>query len=69
MRGMLGLITETSLLSPEEGIRFRNKTIEDCQNEMPKAEGGCEPLPEGIFWLLLTGDIPTQEEVIKYIIN
>ncbi|XP_065159176.1 probable citrate synthase 2, mitochondrial [Atheta coriaria] len=63
MRGMLGLITETSLLSPEEGIRFRNKTIEDCQNEMPKAEGGCEPLPEGIFWLLLTGDIPTQEEV------
>ncbi|KAL3219400.1 hypothetical protein MRX96_030418 [Rhipicephalus microplus] len=40
MRGIKGLVTETSHLDPEE-----------------------EPLPEGLFWLLLTGDIPTPEQV------
>ena len=30
---------------------------------MPKAEGGEEPLPEGLFHLLLTGAIPTKEQV------
>ena len=24
---------------------------------------GTEPLPEGLFWLLLTGDIPTEAQV------
>ena len=24
---------------------------------------GEEPLPEGLFWLLLTGDIPTEAQV------
>ena len=30
---------------------------------LPKAEGGDEPLPEGLFWLLLTGEVPTKEQV------
>lgn len=63
MRGMKGLVTETSHLDPEEGIRFRDLTIPDCQEQLPKAPGGEEPLPEGIFWLLLTGDVPTAEQV------
>ena len=28
---------------------------------------GAEPLPEGLFWLLLTGDIPTEAQVINYL--
>lgn len=47
----------------EEGIRFRGKTIPDIQNLLPKAPGGQEPLPEGLFWLLVTGEIPTQDQV------
>ena len=47
----------------EEGIRFRGKTIPECQEALPKAPGGSEPLPEGLFWLLLTGEVPTQEQV------
>lgn len=31
MRGMTGLLTETSLLDANEGIRFRGYTIPDCQ--------------------------------------
>merc|ERR1712033_136445 len=63
MRGMKGLVTETSVLDPEEGIRFRGYSIPECQKLLPKAKGGEEPLPEGLFWLLLTGDIPTEEQV------
>ena len=63
MRGIVGLLTETSLLDANEGIRFRGYSIPELQEKLPKAEGGSEPLPEGIFWLMLTGEIPTQAEV------
>jgi len=63
MRGMKGLVTETSVLDPEEGIRFRGYTIPECQELLPKAPGGEEPLPEGLFWLLLTGEIPNEAQV------
>ena len=63
MRGIKGLVTETSVLDPEEGIRFRGYTIKDCQNLLPKAPNGKEPLPEGVLFLLLTGQIPSDEQV------
>jgi citrate synthase len=63
MRGMTGLLTETSLLDANEGIRFRGYTIPECQAKLPKAPGGNEPLPEGLLWLLLTGEIPTAAQV------
>ncbi|XP_067931312.1 probable citrate synthase 2, mitochondrial [Watersipora subatra] len=63
MRGMKGLVTETSVLDAEEGIRFRGYSIPECQELLPKAVGGAEPLPEGLFWLLCTGDIPTEAQV------
>jgi len=50
-------------LVTDEGIRFRGKTIPECQQLLPKAPGGSEPLPEGLFWLLLTGEVPTPEQV------
>ena len=63
MRGIVGLLTETSLLDANEGIRFRGYSIPELQDKLPKAKGGTEPLPEGIFWLMLTGEIPTQQQV------
>jgi len=63
MRGMKGLVTETSVLDADEGIRFRGYTIPECQELLPKGPGGEEPLPEGLFWLLVTGDIPTEAQV------
>lgn len=62
MRGIKGLVWETSVLDPEEGIRFRGLSIPECQQQLPKAKGGEEPLPEGLFWLLVTGDIPTESQ-------
>ncbi|KAI0782281.1 citrate synthase [Abortiporus biennis] len=63
MRGLPALIWDGSVLDAEEGIRFRGKSIPECQELLPKAPGGNEPLPEALFWLLVTGEVPTQEQV------
>ena len=63
MRGIPGLVTETSLLDSNEGIRFRGYSIPELREKLPKAEGGNEPLPEGLFYLMLVGDIPSHEDV------
>ena len=49
MRGITGLVTETSLLDAQEGIRFRGFSIPELQAKLPKAPNGDEPLPEGLF--------------------
>jgi citrate synthase len=63
MRGVKCMVTETSSVDPHEGIRFRGYSIPELREQLPKASGGSEPLPEGVFHLLLTGDIPSTEEV------
>lgn len=63
MKGMIGMVTETSKLDPEEGIRFRGYSIPELRAKLPKAPGGTEPLPEGIFYLMLMGELPTEEDV------
>ena len=62
MRGITGLVTETSLLDAQEGIRFRGYSIPELQARLPKAPGGGEPLPEGLFHLMLLGELPTQQD-------
>jgi citrate synthase len=63
MRGITGLVTETSLLDSKEGIRFRGYSIPELQEQLPKAKNGKEPLPEGLFYLMLIGELPTEEDV------
>lgn len=65
MRGMTGLVTETSLLDANEGIRFRGYSIPELQARLPKAKDGSEPLPEGLFYLMLLGELPNQEDVAR----
>ncbi|MHA4811863.1 citrate (Si)-synthase, eukaryotic [Flavitalea flava] len=69
MRGITGLVTETSLLDAQEGIRFRGYSIPDLQTKLPKAQGGTEPLPEGLFHLMLLGELPTDEDVQQITAN
>lgn len=63
MRGLKSLSTDISYLDPEEGIRFRGYTIPECLQKLPKPPGAEMPYVEGHFYLLLTGDIPTDEDV------
>lgn len=63
MRGIKGIVWEGSVLDPEEGIRFRGRTIPDIKSELPTINGSSEPVPEALFWLLLTGEVPTEAQV------
>lgn len=65
MKGMIGMVTETSKLDPDEGIRFRGYSIPELRAKLPKAPGDTEPLPEGIFYLMLIGELPTEEDVVN----
>lgn len=63
MRGLKSMLWEGSVLDPEEGIRFHGRTIKDCQKELPKGTTGTEMLPEAMFWLLLTGQVPSTSQI------
>ncbi len=63
MRGVTGLVTETSLLDANEGIRFRGYSIPELRQRLPKLPGSSEPMPEGLFYLMLIGELPSDEEV------
>lgn len=63
MKGVPSLITDTSKLDPNEGIRFRGYSIPELRKQLPRMNPEGEPLPEGLFYLLLIGEIPTDEDV------
>ncbi|CZT13785.1 probable methylcitrate synthase [Rhynchosporium graminicola] len=63
MRGLKAMVWEGSVLDANEGIRFHGRTIKDCQKELPKGTTGTEMLPEAMFWLLLTGQVPSTNQV------
>ncbi|MCK7541081.1 MAG: hypothetical protein MZV63_64445 [Marinilabiliales bacterium] len=63
-RDIISMLWDVSLLDKFEGIRFRGYSIPELRDKLPKAPGGTEPLPEGIFYLLLLGEIPTYEDCV-----
>ncbi len=62
MRGVKCLTTDISYLDPYEGIRFRGYTIPEVLEKLPKVPGAEMPYVEGFLYLLLTGDVPTEDE-------
>lgn len=64
IRGGKVLLCDTSYLDPMEGIRFRGMTIPETREALPKPKGADEPYPLGLWWLLLTGEVPSMEEVL-----
>ncbi len=65
MKGIPLLVTDTSKLDPNEGIRFKGYSIPELREKLPKISPDGEPLPEGLFYLMLIGEIPTQEDVLN----
>lgn len=66
MRGMPGMLYETSKLDAMEGIAYRGTHLYDIKEKAPKTVDGGEPIPEGILWLLLTGEFPTDSEISAF---
>jgi citrate synthase len=53
MRGIKGMVCDTSVVEPDKGLYIRGKSILKLKDK----------LPEEIFWNLLTGNFPTKEEL------
>ena len=65
MKGIPALLTETSKLDANEGIRFQGYSLPELQEKLPKLENDGEPLPEGLFYLMMIGEIPEKEDVLN----
>src|SRR6056297_1443643 len=63
MRGLKSLVTDISYLDPHEGIRYRGYTLPEVFQKLPKPKDSEMPCVEGALYLLLTGDIPSDNEV------
>jgi len=61
-RSVKCMVTETSDLDAMKGIAYRGLSLYDCNKQLPKAPGGEAGLPEAAFWLLLTGEVPSEAE-------
>jgi citrate synthase len=66
-RGIKCLVTDISYLDPNEGIRFRGKTIPETFAALPKVPGSEYPYVEGFWYFLLTGDVPTKQQTLEIV--
>ncbi|NCS87461.1 MAG: citrate (Si)-synthase [Ignavibacteria bacterium] len=66
-RSVKCLTTDISYLDPFEGIRFRGFTIPETLERLPKVPGSEMPYVEGFFYLLLTGDVPTEAQALEVV--
>ena len=64
MRNVKSLVTDISYVDPVEGIRFRGYTIPEVIKKLPKPQGAEMPYVGGVYYLLLTGEIPTEEQAL-----
>ncbi len=53
MRGIKGMVCDTSVVEPDQGLIIRGRPIMDITDK----------IPEEIFWLLITGNFPTADEL------
>ncbi len=63
MKGVPSLLTETSKLDPNEGIRFRGFSLKDLRKTIPRFCEHGEFLPEGLFYLMLIGEVPELDDI------
>ena len=62
MRDIKSLVTDISYVDPAQGIRFRGMTIAEVLAALPKPQGGEMPYVGGLYYLLMTGEVPTQAQ-------
>lgn len=64
MRDVEVLVTDISYVDPATGIRFRGYTIPEVLEKLPKAKGATMPYVGGLYYLLLTGEMPTADQAL-----
>jgi citrate synthase len=67
VRGVKCLVSDISYLDPEEGVRFRGKTIAETFAALPRVPGSEYPFVEGFWYFLLTGEVPTMDQTLQVV--
>lgn len=49
-----------------DGIEYRGLDLFKIREQAPKTEKGGQPIPEGVLWLLLTGEFPNEAETKEF---
>lgn len=62
IRGVPIHVTDVSYVDPQEGLRLRGYTVPEVLEQLPKADNGEFPLAGGLYYLLMTGEMPTKQE-------
>src|SRR5512136_2142180 len=68
MRDIKSMVTDISFVDPATGIKFRGMAISEVLAKLPKPRGAKIPYVGGLYYLLMTGEIPSRlqaEEVEK----
>mgnify|MGYP003573057970 FL=1 len=64
MRGVRSLVTDISYVDPQEGIRLRGYTVPEVLEKLPKPSPDSVPWVGGLYYLLLVGEMPTEEQAL-----
>jgi len=62
IRGVQIQVSDISYVDPCEGIRLRGYTIPEVLDMLPKAPGSEYPMAGGLYYLLLTDEMPDMEQ-------
>lgn len=65
MRGSMVLVSDISYVDPSEGIRLRGFSIPEVLEKLPKPVNSHMPFVGGLYYLLLTGEMPTKEQACQ----
>ncbi len=65
MRGVKALVTDISYVDPQKGIRLRGYTIPEVLAQLPKPSAESMPWVGGLYYLLLVGEMPTEEQALE----
>ena len=64
IRGVQIQVSDISYVDPNEGIRIRGFSIPELLKVLPKLPGAEFPLAGGVYYLLLTNELPTFEDAM-----
>ncbi len=62
MRDLKALVTDISYVDPLRGITLRGLSVPEVLEKLPKLPGCQMPYVGGLYFLLLTGEVPSRQE-------
>ncbi len=62
MRDIKSMVTDVSFVNPATGITFRGMSIPEVLSKLPKPRGAKIPYVGGLYYLLMTGEVPSRAQ-------